>query len=141
MRIAAFGVASLLLIAPAAAQDKATIQKHNDNFTAAFAKGDFAAIGSMYTEDAYVLPPGGPMISGRAQIQAFWTTAAEGIAKVTLTVVDVKPLGDAAAREIGTFALTTKSSPPQEIAGKYVVVWQKVGSDWKLSTDIWNANK
>ena len=56
-------------------------------------------------------------------------------------MVDVKPLGDAAAREIGTFALTTKSSPPQEIAGKYVVVWQKVGSDWKLSTDIWNANK
>jgi hypothetical protein len=23
----------------------------------------------------------------------------------------------------------------------YVVVWEKVGSDWKLATDIWNTNK
>jgi len=25
--------------------------------------------------------------------------------------------------------------------GKYVVVWEKVGSDWKLATDIWNEGK
>ena len=43
-----------------------------------------------------------------------------------------------AAREIGTFMLKTKGAQPQEIAGKYVVIWQKVGSDWKLATDIWN---
>jgi len=46
-----------------------------------------------------------------------------------------------AAREIGTVTLKTKSQPPQEITGKYAVVWRKVGGNWKLATDIWNTNK
>jgi hypothetical protein len=24
------------------------------------------------------------------------------------------------------------------VTGKYLVVWEKVGSDWKLAADIWN---
>ena len=39
------------------------------------------------------------------------------------------------------FSLKTKGSQVQEVAGKYVVIWQKVGSDWKLATDIWNTDK
>jgi ketosteroid isomerase-like protein len=41
-----------------------------------------------------------------------------------------------AAREIGTFSLKTKGPTPQEVTGKYVVVWEKVGKDWKLAADI-----
>src|SRR3954468_12074360 len=67
--------------------------------------------------------------------------ASSGIADFKLTTVDVKPLGTDAAREIGTFTLRTKGQPPQEVTGKYVVVWQKVGGDWKLATDIWNSDK
>ena len=37
-------------------QDKATIDKLNESFMAAFQKGDSAAIGQMYAEDAYLLP-------------------------------------------------------------------------------------
>jgi uncharacterized protein (TIGR02246 family) len=122
-------------------QDKATIDKLNESFMAAFQKGDTAAIGQMYAEDAYLLPSGGEMVRGRAAIQAFWTKAAEGIGDFKLTTVDVKPLGNDAAREIGTFTLKTKGQPPQEVAGKYVVVWQKVGGDWRLATDIWNTDK
>jgi len=122
-------------------QDKATIDKLNESFMAAFQKGDTAAIGQMYAEDAYLLPSGGEMVKGRAAIQAFWTKAAEGIGDFKLTTVDVKPLGNDAAREIGTFTLKTKGQPPQEVAGKYVVVWQKVGGDWRLATDIWNTDK
>jgi ketosteroid isomerase-like protein len=58
-----------------------------------------------------------------------------------LTTVDVKPLGTDAAREVGTFSLMTKDQPPQQVSGKYVVVWQKIGSEWKLATDIWNSDK
>jgi ketosteroid isomerase-like protein len=55
-----------------------------------------------------------------------------------LVTLDVKPLGPSAAREIGTFKLKTKGPNPKPVMGKYVVVWQKVGNDWKLETDIWN---
>jgi ketosteroid isomerase-like protein len=63
------------------------------------------------------------------------------VAEPKLTTPDVKPLGPAAAREIGTFSLKTKGPTPQEVTGKYVVVWEKVGSDWQLAADIWNDGK
>jgi hypothetical protein len=53
----------------------------------------------------------------------------------------VKPVGPSAAREIGTFSLKTRGPQPQEVTGKYVVVWEKVGGDWKLAADIWNEGK
>jgi uncharacterized protein (TIGR02246 family) len=126
---------------PAFAQDKATIEKLNDAWTAAFNNGDAAAIAAMYTEEAYVLPPGGEMVKGRAAIEAFWRQAAQQFGDAKLTIVDLLPLSDEAAREIGIVSLKTKSQPPQQIVGKYVAVWRKNGADWKLATDIWNSNK
>ena len=68
-------------------------------------------------------------------------TTAEQVGDPKLTTLDVKPLGPSAAREIGTFSLKTRGPRPQEVSGKYVVVWEKVGNDWKLATDIWNDGK
>lgn len=131
----------LCLPISATAQDKATIQSLNDQFAKAFNTGDIAAVADHYTEDATVLPPGAEMVMGRNAILAFWKSAAEQIGDIKLTAVDVKLLGSNAAREIGTFSLRTRGSQPQEVTGKYVVVWEKVGTDWKLATDIWNSNK
>jgi uncharacterized protein (TIGR02246 family) len=122
-------------------QDKATIQKLIDAFAEAFNRGDTASMATMYTEDAYLLPPQADMMRGRAAIQQFWQAASEQIGDMKLTIVDVEPLGSDAAREIGTVTARTKVQPQQEVVGKYVVVWRKVGNDWKLATDIWNFNK
>ena len=131
----------LCLPVSAIAQDKATIQSLNDQFTKAFNAGDIAAVAAHYTEDAVVLPPGAEMVLGRNAILTFWKSAADQIGDIKLTAVDVKPLGSNAAREIGTFSLRTKGAQSQQVTGKYVVVWEKVGGDWKLATDIWNMNK
>jgi len=131
----------LCLPVPAVAQDKATIQSLSDKFAQAFNAGDATAIAALYTEDAVILPPGAEMMKGRSAIQAFWQGATEQLSDGKLTTTDVKPLGSEAAREIGTFSFRTKGLQPQEITGKYVVIWEKVGSDWKLATDIWNTNK
>ncbi len=133
----------VVLLAPMAAiaQDKAAIQSLNDRFAADFNSGNFAAVASHYTEDAVLLPPGAEMVKGRSAIQSFWKSAAEGVSDLKLEAMDVKPLGTDAAREIGSFTLKTKGQQAQEVVGKYVVVWQKVGNEWKLATDIWNTNK
>jgi uncharacterized protein (TIGR02246 family) len=141
MRLFMLPAVSFLFCGSASAQDKAAIQKLNDAFTSAFNKGDFVTVGSMYTDDAYLLPPGSLVVKGRSKITAFWTKTGEAIGDAKLTTVDVKSLGSDAVREIGTFALMTKGPQPQQLTGKYVVVWQKVGSGWKLATDIWNSDK
>jgi uncharacterized protein (TIGR02246 family) len=128
------------LVAPAVA-DKAEIDAANAKFVELFAKGDFEGIAALYTEDATALPPGAAMVKGRAAIGAMWKNFAEQITDVKVMALDVKPLGPAAVREIGTFSLRTKGATPQDVTGKYVVVWEKVGGEWKLATDIWNEGR
>ena len=128
------------LIAPAAAQ-QAEIEAVNAKWIEFFNKGDFAGVASLYTDDATAFPPGSGMVKGRAAIGAMWKSLAEQAGDPKVTTLDVKPLGGSAAREIGTFSLKTKGPTPQEVTGKYVVVWEKVGSDWKLAADIWNDGK
>jgi uncharacterized protein (TIGR02246 family) len=140
-RIALLAAGLILLTCSAMAQDAATIQKLNDEFVAAFKRGDPAAMAAMYAEDAYVLPAGAEMVKGRSSIEGFWKKAMEQLADPKLIAVDVQSLGPAAAREIGTFSFKSKGHPAQEIAGKYVVVWRNINGQWKLATDIWNMNK
>ncbi len=120
---------------------KSAIQAQNMVFMAAARDGDAAALAALYTEDAWLLPPGGEMIQGRAQIEAFWSSRFARIAEVKLTTVDVVPLGDDAAREVGRSLILTKSLLAEEIVGKYIVVWKRVGGEWKLEADMWNSNE
>jgi uncharacterized protein (TIGR02246 family) len=128
------------LIVPTFAQ-KAEIEAVNAKWVEFFNKGDFAGIASLYTDDATAFPPGSAMVKGKAAIAAMWKGIAEQVGDPKVTTLDVKPLGPSAAREIGTFSLKTKGPTPQEITGKYVVVWEKVEAGWKLAADIWNEGK
>ena len=139
-RIALAVVVLAGLAAPAAAQ-KTEIEAANAKWVAFFNKGDFEGVASLYTADATAFPPGSGMVKGRAAIGAMWKGMAEQVTDPKVTTIDVKRLGPAAAREIGIFSLKTKSSPPKEVTGKYVVVWEKVGKDWKFANDIWNEGK
>lgn len=130
-----------LIAASASAQTVAQIQALNDKWDAAFNKGDAAAVAAMYADDAYVLPAGSEMVKGRAAIEKFWGGATQQLGDAKLTTVNVLPLGPSASREIGTFSFRTKATPPQEMTGKYVVVWRKIGGKWLLATDVWNSNK
>lgn len=125
---------------PSIAQ-KAEIEAANAKFTELFNKGDFAGLGSLYTDDATAFPPGSAMVRGSTAIGAMWKGVSEEVGAPELTTVDVRPLGPSAAREIGTFSLKTKGPSPKNVTGKYLVIWEKVGNDWKLSADIWNDGK
>lgn len=81
------------------------------------------------------------MVTGREAIGAMWKNIAGQASDPQITTLDVKSLGPSAAREIGTYSLRTKDPPSQELTGKYLVVWEKVGGDWKLAADIWNDGK
>lgn len=141
MRRPALTLALLILLnAPAFAQ-KAAIEAVNAKWMELFNKSDFDGIGQLYTADATALPPGAAMVKGRAAIAAMWKGMAEQVTDPKVMTLEVKRFGRHAAREIGTFSLKTKGPSPKEVTGKYVVVWEQVRGQWKMSSDIWNDGK
>jgi len=114
------------------------IQEAGNKWAEAFNKGDAKALAGMYTEDAYVLPPGANLVHGRSAIEAFWRQNMN-VSDFKCTTLDVKPLGDKVAREIGTCSWRTKEQPPRVLGNKYAVVWENKGGQWELLQDIWNA--
>jgi ketosteroid isomerase-like protein len=132
-------IVALAVPGPALAQSIGQIEAQNDKLAAAFNRADAAAVRAMYTEDAAVLPARGEMVQGKALLP-FWRAVVDRIGDFKRVTLDVKPLGPQAAREIGRFSFRTKRELT-ETTGKYVVVWQKIGDDWKLATDIWNTDR
>lgn len=118
---------------------RAAIEAQNAAFMRAAGNGDAAAIARLYTEGAWLLPPGSEIIQGRPGIEAFWASRFAGIAEVNLSTGDLLALGEDAAREVGSARITLRGEP-EPISGKYVVVWKRVGDEWLLKADIWNSN-
>jgi uncharacterized protein (TIGR02246 family) len=134
-------IAFLLAFAAPAAAQKAQIETINAKWMELFNKGDFAGIAELYTADAVAFPPGAAMVRGKAAIGAMWKGMAEQVGNPKVTTLEVRRLGPATAREIGTFSLTAKGSSPKEISGKYLALWERVRGQWKLAADIWNEGK
>ena len=139
-RIISLAACLVLAAALALAQTKSAIQKLEDQWSAAFNKGDAGALAAMYTDDAYVLPPGAEMVKGRSAIGALWGKEMQQRGDVKCTTLDVKPLGARAAGEVGTCTFK-KGAPTQEGTLKYAVVWEKSGHTWRLLQDTWNTSK
>ncbi|MET4846386.1 YybH family protein [Bradyrhizobium japonicum] len=109
----------------------------NRRFGVAAASKDYAGMAAFYTEDAKVLPPDAPIVSGRKPIEEFWRTAADalGLIDVTLKTIDLEVAGDT-AYEIGEADLKLSSGQAKV---KYLVVWLQRDGRWHLHRDIWNS--
>lgn len=135
------GVLALVVAAQAQPGDvKAQIDKANAAFVAAFAKGDAAAIAAMYTTDAQAFPPNSDVVRGRAAIQKLWEGAmGMGVKTVRLQATEVESHGTV-AHEVGTYAMVGADGKELD-NGKYIVIWKREGTAWKIHRDIWNTNK
>jgi ketosteroid isomerase-like protein len=129
---------------PGLDQIKLAMAGTNDIFNAeVFQKRNFDALDEVYTEDARILPPGAPMIAGRAAIKQFWTNMIQGAnaKSAVLTSIDVMVAGEDVV-EIGkaVLAVEPEGQPAGEVEVKYVVYWRQEGGRWKWHVDIWNPN-
>jgi len=108
-----------------------------------FGKRNFDALEKIYTENARILPPGAPMISGRKAIREFWAGLISSVSakSAVLTSLDVMPAGEGVV-EIGlaTLSIEPEGQAAAEITVKYVVYWLQEDGLWKWHVDIWNQN-
>jgi uncharacterized protein (TIGR02246 family) len=130
------------LTVPAAADDvRQAIEQVNSQVMAAFKAGDAAAIASLYSDTAKMLPPDATEIAGREAIQELWQSwLDDGLKDLTLEAIEVEASGDL-AYEIGSFSMQApaENNTMMTATGNYVVVWKR-GADgnWRLHVDTWN---
>lgn len=119
---------------------RAGIARTNEAFMAAVEQGDAGAVAACYTENGSILPPNAPSVEGRAGIEeTFAGILASGVAGLTLESTEVEGHGDS-AWEVGRYELRDAEANVLD-SGKYIVIWKRVGEEWKLHRDIWNSNQ
>ena len=111
----------------------------NEDFMAAFNRGDAAGIAALYTVNGQVLPPNGDFVTGKEAVQAVWQAIMDmGIKEAKLETVEVEDHGDTAI-EVSKYTL--KGDEGQVLdTGKYIVIWKQQNGDWKLHRDIFNSS-
>jgi uncharacterized protein (TIGR02246 family) len=120
------------------AEARAGIEAVNATFMKLVAEKNAAGLAALYTDGARILPPNGPPIEGRAAIEQFFGGMVQGIARVQLDTVEVEGHGDT-AHEVE--ALTFFGANGAKIdEGKAIVIWKKVGEEWKLHRDMFSSN-
>jgi uncharacterized protein (TIGR02246 family) len=123
--------------------DRQAIDAQRAVWSAAVMASDVPRVVALYTEDAKLLPPNSPVISGRAAItQMFGQFPPAG--DVKLNTIEVMGT-DSSATVRGVYSMNLMpAGAPAAIAdtGKFVELWRKQGDgSWLIVWDIWNSDK
>jgi uncharacterized protein (TIGR02246 family) len=111
----------------------------NEEFMAAFNRGDAAGLAALYTENGQVLPPNSDFVTGKEAIQAFWQAVmGMGIKAAKLEIIEAEGHGDTAI-EVSKYTLQGDEGQVLD-EGKYIVVWKQEEGQWKLHRDIFNSS-
>ena len=111
----------------------------NEEFMAAFSRGDAAGLAALYTDGGQLLPPNAGFLTGQAAIQAVWQSVMDmGIKSVKLEIGEVEGHGDTAI-EISKYTLAGEGGQVLD-RGKYIVIWKREAGQWKLHRDILNRS-
>ena len=132
-----------LLMAPEIAwtQEDAIRKLVGEDYDKAMAVGNVSAKMRLYTEDAVLMPPEGPVVSGQEAIRLwhevfFKKGTSPGVSKVD----EIQVFGDWGFAR-GTFSGTAPSSAggtPSSVSEKWlVVVRRQADGGWKIARDIW----
>ena len=123
--------------------DERAIRGHVDRWLQLIKAKDAAGIAGLYAEDGAVMPPNAPIGKGRTAIQQTWASMMQtpgfGLTIVPEQIL-VSSSGDMAL-DRGTYSLKfAQGGVTQTDTGKYVVVWRKIGGEWKAAADIFNSD-
>jgi len=142
MRTVTLIVAVALMAMPgvtrAQAKTDPVLDKLATEFAAAYNAHDAAKVASFYADDAVLMVPNEPMTKGRKNIEAHYKEDfGRGAVRLRIRPVESVVAGDRAF-EVGT---ATATLGPLSDDGKYIVIYKRVGSEWKIAYDIFNSDQ
>jgi ketosteroid isomerase-like protein len=116
----------------------------NRDFATALTAKDALAAALVYDENASILPPNEPIVTGRTNIQAYWQGAIDGgIIDATVKTIDAKSEGDL-GYEIGTFTMRFNGPKGDTILehGKYTEILKRnAEGKWISTYGMWSSNE
>lgn len=119
-------------------QTEAAIKAENARWADAFARGDYQAIGRLYTHDGALLPPGGDRVTGGDAIAAHFAKQYAGAKPDTVSFSNYEFYGsDGVVTEVSDADIRDRAGN-LKYRGKQVLLFLKEGGAWKLHRDIWN---
>ncbi len=107
-------------------------------YVEAFNGRDARALTALFTTDAQLLPPGHPAVDGRAAILEFWQEALRDEAAVLRLVPSASRGVGVLAWESGAWTVGAAAGPT--FTGKYLMVWRRMGNDWRILREMWNED-
>ncbi|MBA3639033.1 MAG: nuclear transport factor 2 family protein [Acidobacteria bacterium] len=114
------------------------LNKLTADFEAAYNAGDAVKAAAMYADDAVQMPPDEQMVKGRSAIEARLKSEMQK-GKVTLKLSpSASAISADQAYEAGTATVALPDG--RTLSEKYLVVYKRVGGEWKIAYDIWNSN-
>ncbi|MBJ9594566.1 YybH family protein [Burkholderia seminalis] len=117
---------------------EAAIKAENARWADAFARGDYEAIGRLYTDDGALLPPGGDKVTGRRAIVEYFLNGYAGSKPGTVSFSNYEFYGsDRAVTEVSD-AEVRDHDGKLKIRAKQTLVFLKQGGAWKLHRDMWS---
>ena len=118
----------------------AAIKAENARWSQAFGRGDYEAIGRLYTEDGTLLPPGGNRITGARAITEYFTKGYAGSRPDTVSFSNYEFYGnDQIVTEVSDSEIRDPNGKLKS-RGKQILVFLKQDGIWRLHRDIWNDN-
>lgn len=106
---------------------------------AALERGDVAAAGACYADDAQLLTPAAGLVQGRKAIEEYWGTGiALGLSSVSFEARRVERLG-ARQVEIGRYRVTVEAEPTDARSerGTYLVLHRRaVDGTWQRAVHV-----
>lgn len=150
-KLLTFGIASLFLIFSISSccnsPKPATVYElgqMNRDFAKALIAKDASAAASVYDENASLLPPNEPIITGRANIEAYWQGAIDaGLIDAKVETISASSDG-ILGYEIGTFELKFQLEDGTILVdkGKYTEILQRnAEGKWISLYGMWSANE
>lgn len=127
------------------AADEAALKKLDDEWSRAVGARDVEKTVSFYSDDAVMMPPDIPTLTGKEPIRALWRSMLESPSFSggwQATKIEVARSGDLAYVS-GTYEFNETDAGGRPIAdkGKYVEVWKKqADGNWKCVADMFNSD-
>ena len=108
-------------------------------FSQYYMAGEMDKLVDCYTDDGKIFPGNSDIISGKEGLSGFWVIR-EGSKVLHHQITPVElTVQKKIAYDYGYYEGIPKCGRGGlSFKGKYVIVWKKVGKDWKIYLDIWN---